>query len=99
MHWFSMPAAALLKDTRPNRPVQRIRFGTLDDGFDAVVAQGRVEVTPPAPSAVPDAVVSGPGKALVGLVQGFFPIEAAASLGVVVEGDADALRRVLPGNA
>lgn len=96
MHWFSMPAAALLADGRPEAPAQRVRFGTLDDGFDAVAGGGSVSVTPPAPAEVPDAVVTGPGKALVALVQGVVTPDQAAAMGVAVDGDPGAVMRLMP---
>ncbi|MGX9347765.1 winged helix-turn-helix transcriptional regulator [Microbacterium sp. KNMS] len=96
MHWLSMPAAHLLRDSQPKRGAGCVRFGDPADGFDVLVGDGTVRVGPCDGGRTPDAVVKGPGAALVGLVQGALPLERAAAAGVAIEGDVEALRRILP---
>lgn len=99
MHWLSMPARYLLRDGRPGEPPMTVRFGELRDGFDATAgAAGEptgVAVGPCRPEVVPAAVVTGPGPALVGLVTRAVPLAAAAASGITIDGDPDALRRLL----
>lgn len=96
MHWLALPARHLLRDGDPDLPEATVRFGDLDDGFDATSCDGEVSVAPPSPGRDPVAVVHGPGQILVGLLQGALPLERAVTGGVRIAGDADALRRLLP---
>lgn len=96
MHWLSQPARFLLNDHRPTEPAIVIRFGTVDDGFDLTAAEGTVTVRPCRRDATPQAAVAGPGPVLVALLQGAMPLSTATANGVHVDGDADALTRVLP---
>ncbi|MFF3530255.1 winged helix-turn-helix transcriptional regulator [Streptomyces rubiginosohelvolus] len=96
MHWLSQPARYLLNDHEPDRSRSTIRFGTPADGFDVTAASGTVTVTPCTGDARIDATVTGPGPALVALIQGAMGIDSAEEHGVTVEGDATALTRVLP---
>lgn len=96
MHWLSMPARALLRDSAPDRPPERIRFGDVADGFDVTAGGERIEVGPVDAAASPDAIVAGPGPALVALVQGALPLDEAHGEGVELEGSRAALERVLP---
>lgn len=96
MHWLSMPAMYLLRDTRPDKDAVAVRFGTLHDGFDVTASHGSIRVSPCRAETSPAATVDGPGPALVGLVQGALPLQRAVQVGVTVEGDHAALRRLLP---
>lgn len=96
MHWLSQPARFLLKDHRPDETAIVVRFGTLDDGFDLAAADGSITVNPCQRDVTPLAGVTGPGPALVALLQGAMPLSAAIAQGVNVTGDSAALTRVLP---
>ncbi|WP_229715019.1 winged helix-turn-helix transcriptional regulator [Subtercola lobariae] len=96
MHWLSLPARFLLKDSRPDDAPITIRFGDPRDGFDLVVANGTTAVEPCRLDATPGATVTGPGLSLVGLLQGAIPLAGAAAYGITVDGAPDALPRVLP---
>lgn len=96
MHWLSQPARYLLKDHRPQEPASTIRFGGFDDGFDLTAAGGMVKVARCSPDAQIRAAVSGPGRVLVALLQGVIDLPAATARGVDVQGDREALARVLP---
>lgn len=95
MHWLSLPARHLLHDSTPDAAPVTIRFGDLRDGFD-VQAAGGIAVRPCETGVAPEATVTGPGPALVGLIQGALPLPAALRAGVRVTGETDALVRVLP---
>lgn len=96
MHWLSLPARHLLRDRRPADSPVVVRFGDLADGFDVTAADGTLRVDPCRREVSPNAVVTGPGPVLVGLVQGALPLGRARRAGVHVTGDASALRRLLP---
>ncbi|WP_193104306.1 winged helix-turn-helix transcriptional regulator [Brachybacterium sp. FME24] len=96
MHWLALPARHLLRDRDPDLPEATVRFGDLDDGFDATSRHGVIAVDPPSPDRDPVAVIHGPGQILVGLLQGALPLERAVAAGASVDGDTDALRRLLP---
>lgn len=96
MHWLSMPARYLARDSDPTAQDSTIRFGTTTDGFDLTVSAGNITVAPCGPDVKPDATVDGPGSVLVGLLQGAVDLARATAAGVTVQGNQDALRRVLP---
>lgn len=96
MHWLSMPARYLARDNRPGAPAVTIRFGTVTDGFDLTASAGLVTVTPCGPDVAPDVTIAGPGYVLVGLLQGAIGLAQARMAGVTVQGDEDALQRILP---
>ncbi|SDU78291.1 winged helix-turn-helix transcriptional regulator [Jiangella alkaliphila] len=96
MHWLSMPAAHLLRDSQPDSPPVTVRFGDLADGFDVIAGSGTTDVRPCEFEKLPDAVVTGPGHALVGLIQGAIALRYAADAGVVVTGSRSAVQRLLP---
>jgi DNA-binding HxlR family transcriptional regulator len=96
MHWLSQPARYLLRDQRPDDGPVVIRFGDARDGFDVTVEDGAVHTGPCHPRARPSATVSGPGPALVALVQGGLSLGGATDAAVTITGDLEALRRVLP---
>ncbi len=96
MHWLSMPAKHLLRDSEPEGERVAVRFGDLADGFDAIAENGTVSVRPCDPGILPDAVVTGPGPALVALIQGTGPLGRPTVGGIVITGDEGALRRLLP---
>lgn len=96
MHWLSMPARYLLQDNRPAEDPIVVRFGNPADGFDVTAAAGEVRVEPCRRDVSPDAVVTGPGPVLVGLVQGAVPLGPAKRRGVRIIGDHTALLRLLP---
>jgi len=96
MHWLSQPAKYLLRDRRPDEAPITVRFGDQRDGFDVSVAGGTVQVAPCHPDRTPAATITGPGPALVGLIQGSVPLAHATSNGITITGSETALERVLP---
>lgn len=96
MHWLSMPARYLLRDNYPDRAPSTVRFGDLHDGFDLAASHGEVTVTPCQPDTHPAATITGPGPALVGLIQGAIPLDRFGTADIVITGDLDAVRRIAP---
>lgn len=96
MHWLSLPVRYLLRDRAPNEAPTIIRFGDLDDGFDLTAAGGSIRVEPCRPEATPAVTITGPGRALVGLIQGIISPQDAARAGITINGDPTALQRILP---
>lgn len=96
MHWLSMPARALARDNAPHDPAVTVRFGDSTDGFDLTAAAGTISVSPSLPATAPGAIVRGPGHVLVGLFQGAVELTPALSMGVEIDGDPNAVTRILP---
>jgi hypothetical protein len=91
-----MPARHLAQDGDPAAPPATIRFGTITDGFDLTVAGGLITVGPCGSDVTPDATITGPGRVLVGLLQGAIELAQASTIGVSVQGDQGAVQRILP---
>jgi DNA-binding HxlR family transcriptional regulator len=96
MHWLSLPAQYVLRDTCPGDDAVVLRFGNVEDGFDVMASRGSLQVSPCRAAATPAATVDGPGRVLVELIQGGLSLQRATQIGVTVQGDHAALRRVLP---
>lgn len=96
MHWLGMPAGYFLSDNLPDEPAVTVRFGDAMDGFDAFASDGAVDIGWCDPDITPAAAITGPGLALVGLIQGGLPLEHAARAGITITGDRAAVRRILP---
>lgn len=96
MHWLSMPAQYLAQDNAPAAPPVTIRFGSIDEGFDLTAAAGHITVESCRVEVSPDAVVNGPGSLLVGLIQGALDLDQAGAVGITIEGELLAVRRILP---
>ena len=94
-HWLSLPLRFLCRDTRPDEATVVVRVGDETDGCDVIAADGTIEVVPVSVDRVPDATVTGPPQALVGLFAGQVPVGAAPDVGLVIGGSARALERVL----
>jgi DNA-binding HxlR family transcriptional regulator len=95
-HWLQLPLRALCRDNAPDAPAQVVRVGSADDGCDITVDAGRIEVTASLPTTDVDATVQGDPGALVALFAGSLPLEAAQAAGMI-DGDIEAVRRVLGG--
>jgi DNA-binding HxlR family transcriptional regulator len=93
--WLTVPIEAVLRDGRPQEPAVRIEIRTGDEPLGIEIAAGRVRAARgPARDGTPDLVVSGPPKAVLGLVAGKLPVAAAPGMGVQLEGDRGVLGRV-----
>lgn len=96
MHWLSIPAKYLLKDNEPTAPAIAVRFGDSADGFDARANAGMVDIGRCEPDVEPSATITGPGHALVGLIQTTIPLQHADRAGIIITGNRDSVGRILP---
>jgi DNA-binding HxlR family transcriptional regulator len=96
-HWIAMPLELHLVDKAPDRrPIAiEVRAGDQPANPVTIEAGGTVRVRQGAAER-PDAVVSGPPSAVIGLLTGRSTLAQARRHGVRFEGSAAALRRVQP---
>lgn len=97
--WLIIPIEAMLTDTAPHEPGVILEVATGDDPVLVEIGGGvvRAEVAgarhPGAVDRRSDLVISGPPKAVLGVLSGKLPWAAAAGLGVVLAGDRTVLTR------
>lgn len=91
--WLAIPVQGLLRDRRPSEPAVRLRIDTGDEPVSVLIADGEVRVGTEDPAGPPDLVVTGPPKAVLGLLAGKVPVVAAATAGIALTGDVDVLDR------
>jgi DNA-binding HxlR family transcriptional regulator len=97
--WLIIPIEAMLHDAAPDEPPVIMELVTGDDPVIIEVGAGEVRARtasgrPDEVGVVSDLVVSGPPKAVLGVLSGKLPLVAAAQLGVRLEGDRHVLARV-----
>ncbi|GAA3617947.1 winged helix-turn-helix transcriptional regulator [Microlunatus ginsengisoli] len=94
--WLVLPAEAMLADRRPAEPGVSIELRTGDEPVLIEVAGGAVHARTgrDADDPNPDLVISGPPKAVLGVISGKLPLGAAAGLGVRLGGEESVLSRV-----
>jgi DNA-binding HxlR family transcriptional regulator len=91
-HWLTFPAEAVLRDRKPGRGRATVEVRT-DDELITLEIDGTVRARA-GRAGRPDAVVRGPRPAVVALLTGRLGPAAAAEAGLIVEGDAKAVRRL-----
>ncbi|MGR6919166.1 winged helix-turn-helix transcriptional regulator [[Actinomadura] parvosata] len=96
MHWFALPLRHLCRDGAPDEPAVTVRLGDLYDGCDITADHGRIDVQPCSTERRPDATITAPPQVLVALFTGLMTPATARTEGLVVEGCAAALDRLLP---
>jgi DNA-binding HxlR family transcriptional regulator len=96
VHWFSLPLRHLCRDGSPDEPAVTVRLGDLYDGCDIIADHGQVDVRPCSTERQPDARITAPPQVLVALFTGLMTPPAAKAEGLVIEGSAAALDRLLP---
>ncbi|GAA4053655.1 helix-turn-helix domain-containing protein [Nonomuraea soli] len=96
VHWFALPLRHLCRDGSPGEPAVTVRVGDLYDGCDVTAEQGRIDVRPPSSGRHVDATITAPPQVLVALFTGLMNVPAAEAQGLVVDGSAEAFRRLLP---
>lgn len=97
-HWLAWPVELFLHDRDPEgAPLQ---IGLEVDGEPLVLdaSGGTIEVAP-GTAEHPDASIAGSPYAVLGVLSGRSRIEDASRLGVRVDGDAEAIRRLVPARA
>lgn len=96
--WMIIPIEALLRDTDPGDRPMIMELVTGDEPVVVEVGAGEVRARTSGGRAVgdpaPDLVVTGPPKAILGLLAGKLPLAAAQRLGVRTHGDHHVLHRV-----
>jgi DNA-binding HxlR family transcriptional regulator len=96
-HWLAFPISRLT-DNAPEGPPVTIQVHTGDQPVVVETVDGSVRARP-GTAEHPDAVVSGPPDALIGLLRGRFDIAEADEHGLRIEGDPAALQRLRPAPA
>lgn len=95
--WLIIPIEAMLRDAAPDEPSMIMELVTGDESVIIEVGAGEVRARTSGGRAgdpAPDLVVTGPPKAILGLLSGKLPLAATKRLGVRTRGDRDVLRRV-----
>lgn len=95
-HWLAVPARLYLTDHDPQRPAQTVRLGRPPDAVTVTVAAGTIRLNPSDPRTSVDAVLDGPPGLLIRVLVGVVDLDSALELGLTVDGDASAVRRILP---
>ena len=94
-YWLEFPVGLYLTDRRPDAPPITIEVRVGEDPMVIETVDGEVR-SHPGSVADPDVVLGGPAPALLGLVTGKLSLAGARNRGLRVEGDLEALGRVLP---
>lgn len=94
-HWLALPLGIHLRDKTPRRPPIAIQLRCGDEPMVVETAEGTVR-TRPGSVANPDATLTGTPEVLVAFLTGKVGLTAARAAGLKVEGDQEALRRVVP---
>lgn len=95
-HWLAVPARLYLTDHQPQHPPQAVRLGQPVDAVTVTVDAGTISVRPSDPRTPVDAVLDGPPGVLIKVLVGVVDLESALDLGLIIDGDAGAVRRILP---
>jgi DNA-binding HxlR family transcriptional regulator len=94
-HWFAFPASFFLQDRDPDGPPVSIELRAADRPAVIEVSGGTIR-TRVGSAAVPDVVLSGEPRLILGLFAGAFSAAEAAAAGLEIGGDISMLERVLP---
>jgi DNA-binding HxlR family transcriptional regulator len=98
--WLVIPLEAMLRDTRPDEPAVTMAVVTGDEQVLVEIGAGevRARTSPALPTGdavrQPDLAVTGPPKAILGVLSGKLPLPAAERIGVHLEGDRGVFARV-----
>jgi DNA-binding HxlR family transcriptional regulator len=94
-HWLAWPVEQFLDDHEPRNPPIRIALRVGEDDMVLDAAEGRVQVRP-GHLDQPDATLSGSPYAVLAVLSGRVPLDAAGELGATFSGDKALLRRLQP---
>jgi DNA-binding HxlR family transcriptional regulator len=92
-HWLVLPIEAHLTDNTPERPPITIELRTGDEAMLIETIDGRVRARP-GKADHPNAVLSGSGSQVIGLLTGRLDLAEAMRRGLQVEGDREVIDRV-----
>ena len=95
-HWLALPLELHLTDRSPGRRPVTIEVRTGDQPVVIETVGGGAVRARPGSAADPDAVLSGPPDAVLGVLMGRLPLAKARARGVRFQGDAAAIQRVQP---
>jgi DNA-binding HxlR family transcriptional regulator len=93
--WMAWPAETLLTDADPKGPPVTVEVNTGAEPMLLVLADGEVRARFGSVEN-PDATLSGPPNALMGMLSGQLELDAARSLGLELDGDESVIRRLQP---
>lgn len=94
-HWLVLPIEAHLIDNTPERPPITIELRTGDEAMLVETIDGRVRARP-GKADHPNAVLTGTGSQVIGLLTGRLDLAEAMRRGLQVEGDREVIDRVRP---
>jgi DNA-binding HxlR family transcriptional regulator len=94
--WMILPVEAMLHDSEPGGEPAVIQLSTGDEPITIDIGAGRVSARLGAPAGVPDLIISGPPRPILGLLSGSIDAQHTASMGVTLDGDPAVLSRVTP---
>lgn len=94
-HWLALPLRWFLRDNDPDAPEATIQLAINDEPLVVSVAGGVIS-TRTGIESDPDVVVRGGPDVVLGLLAGVIPVARARTSGLEIEGDLDALTRVIP---
>ena len=94
-HWFAFPVSLFLRDQDPDSPAISIELRTASRPAVIEVSGGSVR-TRLGPAAVPDLVLEGSPRLILGLLSAALTPAQARDLGLTITGDAEVLRRLQP---
>jgi len=94
-HWLVLPIEAHLIDNTPERPPITIELRTGDEAMLVETIDGRVRARP-GKADHPNAVLTGTGSQVIGLLTGRLDLAEAMRRGLRVEGDREVIDRVRP---
>jgi len=94
-HWLVLPIEAHLTDNTPERPPITIELRTGDEAMLVETIDGRVRARP-GKADHPNAVLTGTGSEVIGLLTGRLDLAEAMRRGLQVEGDREVIDRVRP---
>ncbi len=92
-HWLVIPIEAHLSDHTPERPPTTIELRTGDEPMLVETVDGRVRARP-GKADHPDAVLTGTGSLVIGLLTGRLDLAEAMRRGLQLEGDRKVIDRV-----
>ncbi len=96
-HWLAFPISEYLHDTDPHGPPVTIELQAGDQPVTIEAQAGKISTTLGSASS-PDLVLSGPPLPILGVLTGKLTVAEAKKRALRLEGDTQALARLLPGD-
>lgn len=96
--WMTLQFELFYHDPEPGQPAVTIQIRTADEPVVITTGAGRVHARP-GTAGDPDATVTGPPRAVLGVLSGRLTLEEGHRQGVRIEGQTAALTRIKPSPA